>query len=322
MKSSRCTPLTLHETGTKITLVGRCSNDGILHIEITVVGVDAPMFVHKPSGLHLDALVLEFARVDILTLDGLDDVVGLDVIEVEAVGKATVQHTMAPREFVTHQAFGFEVGVRRRIKVHLTHCGLAETFADHRLDFAGFHRTNHNASLRNPFTACDGVVVITDACIDGKPREDILSQIDIDSIFVVVNMRALLILCFKHFARLAAGIIGTSVDVLVIGSDSEATACPKVRTLIPAHTSEGILRAEITALRLTSIGTITIVDLMASEVIVSADASFGAGIMILDADVGYTTRNPLVSLKHLGTHSSGIGGIEVGDVGIGKDIPM
>ena len=280
------------------------------------------MFVHKPSGLHLDTLVLKFARVDILALNSLDDVVGLDVVEVEAVRETTFEDAMAPRELVTHKTFGFEVGVRRRIEVHLAHCGIAETLADHSLDFTRFQRTNHDTALWNPFAACDSMVVITDACIDSKPREDILSQIDIDSIFVIMNVCALLILCLKHFARLATGIIGTSVDVLVIGSDSEATACPKVRALIPAHASEGILRAEITALRLTSFGTITIVDLMASEVIVSADTTFGAGIMILDADVGHTTRNPLVSLKHLGSHSSGIRRIEVGDVGIGIDVPM
>ena len=110
--------------------------------------------------------------------------------------------------------------------------------------------------------------------------------------------------------------------MLVIGSDSKTTACPKVRTLIPTHASKGILRAEITTLRLTSFGTITIVDLVASEVIVSADATFSSSVMILDADVGNSARNPLVSLKHLGSHSSGIRRIEVGDVGIGIDVPM
>ena len=187
-----------------------------------------------------NAFVVEFAGIHILAVDGLDNVVGIDAKQVDTVLQAARGDAMFPRQFVAPHPFGFQVGVRWRIKVHLAHGWVAESLAGHQFEFTAAQRAHHDSRLRNPLAAGNGVVVVAHSRFGSEPCEQVLSQIHVSGQFMVSFLAALFIGRFKHIAVLAVGVVGMPVDVLIVESNGKACTAPQHGALIPRNAQQCI----------------------------------------------------------------------------------
>ena len=164
-------------------------------------------------------------------------------------------------------------------------------------------------------------MIHTSTDINGQPVKEILTEIHIASNLIAIGLAALLVRCVQHGASLLRGVVGIAVDVHIVHANGEAVAFEKLRTLIPADTRQGILRAEIAGSRLGRVGG-AVVNLMAAEVRIDAQRTVGLAVMILNGGRDDTTGNPLVGIVEWRRHGSRIRSIEVGDIGIDVGIPV
>ena len=140
----------------------------------------------------------------------------------------------------------------------------------------------------------------------------------------VLVQRIVHILLHRTVQALAGGNAAVpclAVDVLVIEAESHPTASPESKALVGTDTCEGVLRTEV-IIAGGCRGCMSVVDLMASEVVVNADGTAGAGVVVLHSQFSYATVNPLAGIEQGGLQRSGIGRSEVGQVETAPGAPV
>ena len=219
LHAQRCQPLVLTVVDTQETNSFRSGHYFFFHMQVRCVGIDVEVGVDRVFRLQFDTPVLYFTRVHILHLDGLDEVVGLDIKEVGTIGKATIQ-TVTPRQFVVPQALRLQVFVCRLIEKHLLGVSTAETLADHCLHLACSDGADDDTSLRNPFATSDGVVVVTHSGIYGEPVGQVLAEVHITGNAIGTRVAALHQTLWGGYllVGLAVGIVGTTIEMLVVNA--------------------------------------------------------------------------------------------------------
>ena len=144
-------------------------------MQVAVVSRERPVPVDLIGGFQLSAIMFRTASVVVgstterLNHRGPDQVVGLQVEHVDAVGQATVDEALFPGCLVIPEAFRLQVGISDAVEIHLLEVGHAEAFACSQFQFARTKRTEHEAALRHPFAACLAMVVIADASLHRPP---------------------------------------------------------------------------------------------------------------------------------------------------------
>ena len=205
-----------------------------------MVGAQCPVVAGMPLQFALHTGILQTAGVDIAAVDGLYDVVGINIEHIGPIGECSAQQTLPPRQFITDEPLGAQVLVGGWIQVHLAHGGIAEALAHARLQLTGSHRPHHQSALRYPLAACHGVIVPAHACVKREPTGHILPHIGIYSPLVVLGLARLLIGGIQYLARSTACVPCVTVDALVVGTQCEAAASPQVGILEPAHACQCI----------------------------------------------------------------------------------
>ena len=116
-----------------VELVLRRGDDGCIHVEVAVVGVGRPCLVEAVSDLALHAGILGLAGVEVHAATvyhpDRDEVLGIDIEYVYAVGEATVEKFLRIRKLVVPHPLGIEVGIRHAPHEHLADERVAEAFA-------------------------------------------------------------------------------------------------------------------------------------------------------------------------------------------------
>ena len=124
--------------GTQIKFAFGCTHDGLLHVQVAIVGVHAPAVGETIVARQLQAVIGERAGVHVegtsrsLHHSG-DEVVALDEKEV-GTHMTTLPYPTGIGQLVVHHTFGSQVGIVRREHVHLANDGIAEALGDEDLD--------------------------------------------------------------------------------------------------------------------------------------------------------------------------------------------
>ena len=133
---------------------------------------------------------------------------------------------MLPGQFVADKTLRTQVLVGGRIQIHLAHGGIAETFTDGGFQLTICNRSEDKSCLWNPLTACYRVIIPSDACINGEPSGEVVTNVGINGSFIILGQTGEFIGGIHHVTRFSIGIPGMSVYALVIGSQGHISALP------------------------------------------------------------------------------------------------
>ncbi len=226
---------------------------------------------------------------------------------------------MAPRELVGDEALGLQLVVGGHPQVHLAEGGVAEAFADHGLEGGGRRGAVDYPTLRHPLGACLGVVVEAQTGVEGEALHEVLADGHVGGHLVLV----LIADGAGLLARLATGVPGVAVDVLVVETEGEASLGPEAEALVGGEAREGVVAAEVVVGGgAHTVVVISVVDLVAPEVVVDAEGARGAAVAVGERGGGGTAVDPLAGLQQGTVGGAGIGGGVVGEVGVGRDLPL
>ena len=115
----------------RISLVYRGSGIEHIHLQETVIGIEAECTVDAPVGGKLDTLVGEGTDIAVLRLTvlthHLDDVGSLGIEEAEFGIESSAQEMLSESQVIAPGLFREEFGIGGCVHVELTHVGHAET---------------------------------------------------------------------------------------------------------------------------------------------------------------------------------------------------
>lgn len=164
-------------------------------------------------------------------------------------------------------------------------------------------------------------MIDTQSRIDGQPRGEILTEVHIAGYLIAVALATLLVGGVKYLTGLFRGIVGVTIDMLVVDSDSQSVTLEELCALIPGDSYQCVFGTEIALGGLLGIRC-PVVNLVSSEIRVDAQCSAGAVIVVLKGCGDYSTGDPLVCVIERTADSTGVGGVEVGQVGVDIGVPM
>ena len=165
------------------------------------------------------------------------------------------------------------------------------------------------------------MVINADARVDGKPRHQVLTEIDIAGYLITIRLAALLVWGVQHLICGFRSVVGIAVDVLVVDAGGQAIALKQLCTLIPGDARQCILRPEVSLRGLRSI-TGSVINLMSTKVGIDAQCPTRLAVVILKCRRHHTARNPLVGIIQRTALRARVGGIEVCHVGINIRVPV
>ena len=325
MDTRREVPPALGIDRADVELVLRRGDDGRIHVEVAVVGVGRPCLVEAVSDLALDAGILRLAGVEVHAAavyhSDRDEVLGIDIEYVYAVGEATVEEFLRIRELVVPHPLGIEVGIRHAPHKHLADERIAEAFARRELDFSFAQEVEGEAGLGDPFRPDVRVVVGTDAGVERQPGADILTEIDVARDFVlriVDDVGALTALCPRNIF-----VPSLAPEAVPVEAHGEAVAGEQGRTLIPREAHHVVLGVEPVVERSLALrGDVAIIDFVASPVVEEAQRAGSALVMILKGVGRHAARDALVGIDEGSGDGAGVRGVEVGDVHVAPELPV
>ena len=295
------------------------SQHGVLHPQVAVVGIDTPRVRNSPGNFGLDAAVFDPRLVEqfrtAVDLDGLDDVASLDPEEVDAVRHAPFARAVTPGHFVVPDTLGLQVGVLHAEHIEILDRRVAEALACRSLQHTVAHGLERDAGLRHPDRTAARVPVVAHAGIEGE-APDPLPQFGI---------AGHLVLPFVDDRRLAAvdhrTVPGLADDVLPVDTGRQPAAAPECQTLVERHPEQPVARVETLGLRLFA-GFVSVVDAVTAPVVVEFQRSGGMFVVILEGQRGHAARDARIVVEERRRDRSRIRGVEVGDVDVGRGVPV
>ena len=225
LHTQRSHPLVVMVVSTQIACCLRGCHNLVLHMQIRGITINRETCTDRISCFQFCTIVLDFTRIDILHIDGLNHVVTLYIKEVKAIFQTAVQ-TMTPRQLVVPETLWLQLFVGRLIQIHLLGISTTETFAGHRLQLACSDRTDNDTCLWNPLITSHRVVVVAQTSINSQPVCQVLTKINITCDIISMRMTTLhqTLLGGNLFTRLTIGIVGTSIDMLIIHANGSTVA--------------------------------------------------------------------------------------------------
>ena len=152
-------PASAPEVGTRTELVFGSRHDGVLHVQVAVIGIHRPALVDAPGSLDLRTGIFDPARIEIEhaaargVRERQDEVLAVDVEEVDAVGQPSVGQLLREGQLVVPHRLGLEIGILRREHVHFAENRVAEPFGGRGFQFDSVGEVERHARLRHPFRA-------------------------------------------------------------------------------------------------------------------------------------------------------------------------
>ena len=267
----------IERAGVEFVLGG--GDDGRFHVEEAVVGIDGPGLGNAPGGLELNPGVGEGAGVHVegrgsLAGDGDDEVLGVDVEEVDAVGEPSVKEPLGEGDFVVPHGLGLQVRVLRGEHVHLADGGVSEAFGGGGFEFYGTGEVEGEPCLGYPFGAHVGMVVGADACVDGEEGADVLAEVDVSGYFMVVPLEVVVMLA----GTLALDVVVPflSPETIPVDACGEAVAPEETGALVGGdaeHVVVGDEAVEAGVAVVIGVGGVAVVNPVVTPVVEEADGS-------------------------------------------------
>lgn len=143
----------------------RCGNDGILHVQETVVAVHRPLLIDTVGSLKFHAAVIYRAGVlvehtrSVGIGQGDNQVLAVDVEDIYSVFEPSVQQRLRQGNFIVPHRLRLQIRILRGKHIHLTQDGITEAFGSGCLQFDGVRQVKGKSGLRNPLRADTRMVI-------------------------------------------------------------------------------------------------------------------------------------------------------------------
>ncbi len=306
-------------------LVLGCGDNGVLHVQKAVVGIDR--VAYAPCRLHLDAAILHTPRilVEHAAARGVGQrlykVLAVYIEDVDPIGYPAAREQLREGYLVVPHRFGRQIGVGRTEHIHLAYDRIAESLRDRSLQLDGMRQMKRQPRLRHPLLTHARVAVQTNARIDRKPARYMLAQVDISGQLVLVfvdNIAARTGLLARDILRPRPAAVTEPVE-----AQRKAAALEQTHALVYRHARHIVARVEAPLLRrLSRARRIAVVDPVSAPVVKQTQRARGAFVLVREGQRRHAARNALVAVDERRPHGARAGGVEVRYVGIGARSPV